>query len=120
MLKGEQDLEASDDRLHPGVLLQLFDGNVTQGVGVLPLAAALCHAQEAVQVKGYNAREPHKPAYTGWAYVLAGIASQSCIAACCSGECCYCSEQACVCDCCCGCRWGILFIGYSGQGRAGV
>ena len=55
MDRKEQDLEAGDDRLHPGVPLQLFDGDVTQGVGVLPLAAALRHAQEAVQVKGHNA-----------------------------------------------------------------
>ena len=67
MLEREQDLKASDDGLHPGVSLQLFDGDVTQGVGVLPLAATLRHAQEAVQVKSYNAREPYKPAYTGWA-----------------------------------------------------
>ncbi len=67
MVRKEPNLEAGDDRLHPGVPLQLFDGDVTQGVGVLPLAAALRHAQEAVQVKGYNAREPFKPANTGWA-----------------------------------------------------
>ncbi|KAA6426742.1 MAG: hypothetical protein FRX49_03067 [Trebouxia sp. A1-2] len=72
------DLEAGDDRLHPGVPLQLLDGDVTQGVGVLPLAAALRHAQKAVQVKGYNAREPYKPAYTGWCSSPDGVGHQTC------------------------------------------
>ncbi len=93
MVRKEPNLKAGDDRLHPGVSLQLFDGDITQGVGVLPLATALRHAQEAVQVKGYNARQPHKPAYTGWASVLVGVANQSCIETCCSGQCCYCSVQ---------------------------
>ena len=67
MVRKEANLEAGDDRLHPGVPLQLLDGDITQGVRVLPLAAALRHAQEAVQVKGNNARETHKPKYTSWA-----------------------------------------------------
>ena len=49
------DLEASEDRLHPGIWLQLLDSDILQGVWVLPLAAALRHAQEAVQIKSNDA-----------------------------------------------------------------
>ena len=54
-------LQAVNDGLHPGVQLQLLDSRISQGVGVLPLAAALCHAQEAVEIKGNNAWQASKP-----------------------------------------------------------
>ena len=57
------DLEASEDRLHPGIQLQLLDSDILQGVWVLPLAAALHHAQEAVQIKSNNAWEPFEPVH---------------------------------------------------------
>lgn len=55
------DLEASENRLHPGVWLQLLDSDILQGVWILPLAAALHHAQEAVQIESNNARKPFEP-----------------------------------------------------------
>ena len=55
------DLDAVEDWLHPGVQLQLLDGHILQGVRVLPLAAALRHGQEAVQVKSNNAWKAFEP-----------------------------------------------------------
>ena len=48
-------LEADENSLHPGVQLQLLHSHIPQGVGILPLAAALHHAHEVVKVKSNNA-----------------------------------------------------------------
>ena len=55
-------LEALQDVAQEGVGLQLLDPGVAHRVGALPLAAALGHGKEGVQVEGHEAvgaLEPH-------------------------------------------------------------
>ncbi len=47
---------------HPPIQVQLAHTHVAHAVGALPLASALSHLQEGVQVKGSYTLDPGKPA----------------------------------------------------------